>query len=370
MGLGTEYVLTDANIDLSGDGAPGMGGPNCGAAAYDHAELTIRNCTITTSGQNRNATSVQNYGTLRVFNSTLTAHGAPFTPDITNTDQKKTLEIDGNSRCHVTLANSYSYFYYCTLISNGWAALSMDGSEGFCYNEAHNCRIQTLTSGYGTYADFGCHNHLNNCDFDVASMAGIMSGEADLTFIEPKAKCGSYFVLIHCIGLPSELSTLKVTGGEIACEKAVVRVKSANVDIVFDGVKVASENGVLLESLTNADPLATVAANTKGEKVYGIHATFKNMDVTGDIVHTEDKDNRSMTVYLEATTLKGAIKDAAISMNRLSKWVATADSNVTIVGEVDVAQLDAPAGVTITAVAGQSGIYKLASCGTLILKTA
>jgi hypothetical protein len=116
------------------------------------------------------------------------------------------------------------------------------------------------------------------------------------------------------------------------------------------------------------EPDAALAAPTKGEKVFGIHATLRNMDVTGDVVHTEDMDNRSMTVYLEGTTLKGAIKDAAISMNRFSKWVATADSNVTIVGEVDVSQIDAPAGITITAVASQSGTYKLASCGTLILK--
>jgi hypothetical protein len=77
-----------------------------------------------------------------------------------------------------------------------------------------------------------------------------------------------------------------------------------------------------------------------------------------------------MTVYLESTTLKGAIKDASISMNRLSKWTATADSNVTIVGNVDLSQIDAPAGVTITAVASEKGSYKLASCGILILKTA
>ena len=77
-----------------------------------------------------------------------------------------------------------------------------------------------------------------------------------------------------------------------------------------------------------------------------------------------------MTVYLESTTLKGAIKDASIKINRLSKWIATADSNVTIVDDVDVSQIDAPAGVTITAVAAVSGKYKLASSGTLVLKTA
>jgi hypothetical protein len=32
-------------------------------------------------------------------------------------------------------------------------------------------------------------------------------------------------------------------------------------------------------------------------------------------------------------------------MKRLSKWFATKDSNVTIIGDIDVSQFDAPAGV-------------------------
>lgn len=149
---------------------------------------------------NRNATSVQNHSVLKVYNSTLTAHGVPFSPNLMDTEQKKQLEIDDNSRTHVTLSNSYSYFYYCTVIADGWAALSTDGSEGFVYLEANNCTVKTLKAGYGTYADGQCHVYINNCDFDVASMAGIIAGEADITFNNTKAKCGSYFAMIHSIG--------------------------------------------------------------------------------------------------------------------------------------------------------------------------
>lgn len=38
---------------------------------------------------------------------------------------------------------------------------------------------------------------------------------------------------------------------------------------------------------------------------------------------------------------------------------------MTISGDIDVIQIDAPAGVTINAVAGVSGTYKLASGGEL-----
>jgi hypothetical protein len=369
-GIGSEYILADAKIDLSGDAGMGLGGANSGAAADDYATLILRNCTITTSGKNRNATSVQNHGVLKVYNCTLTANGVPFTPDTTSTDQKKQLEIDGNSRAHVTLSNSYSYFYYSTIISEGWAALSTDAADGFVYLEANDCTVRTLKSGYGTYADGMCHNVINRSDFDVASMAAIIADEADVTFNDTKAKCGSYFALVHAIaGQSNVAATLKVKGGEIATKKAAVLVKSANSNISFDGSKIVSEKGVLIESCVSVDPgAAKLAHPAKSEKVYGIHATFKNMDVAGDIVHTADKENRDMTVYLESTTLRGVIKDAYLSMNRLSKWIATADSNVIIIGDVDVSQIDAPAGVTITAVASVSGKCKLASCGTLILQ--
>jgi hypothetical protein len=90
------------------------------------------------------------------------------------------------------------------------------------------------------------------------------------------------------------------------------------------------------------------------------------MDVAGNIVH-EDTD-RDMWVYLDATTLSGAINDAYLTFTGASKWTATADSQVVIVGSVDLDQIDAPAGVTITATAAKAGKYNLKSGGKLILK--
>jgi hypothetical protein len=366
-GLKSDYTINNANIVLDGDGPFGLAGPGSGASADNYATLTIRNSTITTSGENRNATANQNHSILKVYNSTLTANGAPFEPNYTDTAQKQQLEIDGNSRTHVTLSNSYSYFYYCDVIADGWAALSTDGAQGFVYLEANNCNVKTLKAGYGTYADMGCHVVINDSDFEVANMAGIMAGDADITFNRTTAKCGTYFALMHSIGGPEELSYLKVTDGEIECKSPVVLVKSANADLYFDGVKMVSESGILVKSTVSTDPQAANAADPKGKKVYGILATFRDMVVSGDIDHSEDKDNRNMLVYLEATELSGAVKDAYVSIDPKSKWYATGDSNVTLMGRFTMAQIDAPAGVTITAVAAESGTYTLASGGKLVL---
>ena len=92
------------------------------------------------------------------------------------------------------------------------------------------------------------------------------------------------------------------------------------------------------------------------------------MDAVGDVLH-DDHEARPMTIYLETATLKGAIKGARLSMNRLSKWTATAASMVTLASNIEIGQIDAPAGVTITATAASgTGTYKLAGGGTLIVK--
>lgn len=368
-GIGSEYLLSDANIELSGDGTGREGGMSTGAASTDHGTLILKNVNITTNGKSRCATAATKYSTLKVYNSTLTAHGSsseqPSATPITTGGV--TRPFTGSARTHCTMSNSYSYFYYSTIIADGWGALSTDGAEGFVYLEANNCKIQTTKSGYGTYADGACHNYFNHCEFDVASMAAIVAGEADITFSDTKVKSGGNFVMIHCVmGQPAEVSTVKVNGGEISCKDTGILVKSQNAILRFDGVKMASESGVLVKSVVNDDPNAT---KTNGQKVYGIHATFRDMEVAGDIVD-EDTD-RDMWVYLESTTtLTGAIKDAYITIDSSSKWIATADSMVTIIGSVELTQIDAPAGVTINAVGGQEGTFTLKSGGTLILKIA
>jgi hypothetical protein len=368
-GEATEYTVSDSEIELSGNGS-GLGGMASGACCDDHSTLILKNVRITTNGVARCASAAESCSTLKAYGSRLTAHGAPFdsVPKGTTGPNMMTppaaLEIEGNCRTHVTVKNSYSYFYDSTIIADGWAALSTDASEGFVRLEANRCKIKTVKSGYGTYADGMCHNFFNDCDFESACMAAIAAGESDITFDRTKAKCGTYFAMIHCVmGMPVEVTTLKITGCDIKCESPGVLIKSQNAIIDFDGTKINSKSGILVKSIFNDDPNAT---RTKGQKVYGIHALFKNMDATGDIIH-EDPD-RTMTVYLESANLKGAIKDAQVSFDTQSKWTASGYSRVTLVGEVDPEQIDAPKGVTIVLTATESGLYNLASGGVLVVR--
>jgi hypothetical protein len=366
-GEGSEYTLSDANIELAGD-VSGMGGITAGAAADDHGSLTLKNVNITVSGKSRNTVSSTNNSILKVYNSTLIDHGAPFEllplDDPSLSGASKYLEVQGNSRTTITMQNSKSYFYDSTIIGDGWGALSTDAGGEFVYMEANNCKVKTIKSGYGAYADLLCHDTFNNCDFDVASMAIVIAGVGDASFKDTKAKCGTYFALMHCVtGSPTEIGALNVTGGEIVCKQPAVLIRSHNADINFDGVKLTTDSGILLKTMVNPDPNATP---TEGKKVYGVHANLKNMEVAGDIIHEDPA--RIMSVDFKSATLKGAIQNAFVTMDASSKWFASANSNVTFVGSITGAQIDAPKGVTVTAVAGEDGTYTLPSGGTLLLK--
>jgi hypothetical protein len=77
-----------------------------------------------------------------------------------------------------------------------------------------------------------------------------------------------------------------------------------------------------------------------------------------------------MNVSLLNASLQGTITDAYIQLIN-SRWTATGDSAVCLVGKTAVESMDALAGVTICAVAGEGcslqGQYTLASGGKLVV---
>jgi hypothetical protein len=362
-GEGPEYTLSNAEIELTGD-VEGLGGASAGAGVDDHGTLVLKNVSITATGSGRNTISATNNSTLKVYNSTLIGHDAPFDAGDHSTHVSQALEINGNSRTTITMQNSYTYLYDSTIVADGWGALSTDAGGDFVYLEANNCKVKTVSSGYCAYADLQCHDTFNNCEFDSAAMAVIIAGVGDATFNDTRANCETYFALMHCVtGSPTEVGTLNVTGGQIVCKSPAVIIKSHNADLNFDGVTLATESGVLIKTMVNPDPNATP---TEGKTVYGIHASFKDMEVAGDIIH-EDTD-RILSVDLKSTTLRGAMKNACLMLDAASKWVATGDSSITLVGSVSRGQIDAPEGVTVTALASETGTMNLPGGGTLILK--
>ena len=135
-GADTDYTVEGAVISLSGDGA-GLGEQSAGAGVGSGAKLTLRDVLIDVHGLSRTATSASGGSVLKVYDSVLNSHGAPYGADAPEGSPKMSppapLEIQGNNRTHCTVQNSYSYFYNSIISCDGWAALSTDASAGFVY---------------------------------------------------------------------------------------------------------------------------------------------------------------------------------------------------------------------------------------------
>ena len=367
-GAGTDYTVDGAVISLSGDGM-GLGEKSAGAGVSDHAKLSLRDCMIDTWGLSRTSTSASGGSVLKVYDSVIASHGAPYGEDAPANAPKgqnppAPLEIAGNNRTHCTIQNSYSYFYNSLITCDGWAALSTDASNGFVYLEANDCKVVATKSGYGTYADWGCHGVFNDCRFDTACQSAIIAGEASVKFTGSELKAGTYLALMHCVmGRPTEVGELTLVDCDVKTGKTAVEVHGQNVVVVMENCTVET-GGALMRTCKNEDPNA---AQVRGNPVPGDELRLIDMSVTGDILH-EDPE-RDCRVYLQSTCLTGKIENAALILDQGSRWYATADSTVVIAGDLETAQIDAPAGVTVTAEAASAqGTYELSSGGTLIVK--
>lgn len=362
----TNAVIENAYITLEGVGK-GLGGPDTGVSVRNGATATIKNAVINGYGKSRFCTTSEMGSKLYVYDSVLWSHGEPWGEGYeTITEPMATppvsLLIEGNSRAHCTMTNSYSYFYNSKIICDGWGALSTEGAEGFLYLEANDCDIIVTKRGYGTYADPDCHVFFNRCNFDVADMTVLLAGKSDAHFDDCDSDNGAYFALIHNVnGTPEEVGEMEVNNSRIHSGKEIMLCRSENTDLHFFRTEMASDIGVILRSEINDDPAHTIP----NDHPFGIRAAFEEMKLEGDFIH-EDTE-REMFLDFTRVHMKGAIHNATVNMDVRSYWFATADSEVTFTGEVFLNQIDAPQGVTISAKGETAGTYDLFSGGKLVV---
>jgi hypothetical protein len=367
------YTLADSEITLYGNGSNDFTGIGSGIMADGGATVILKNVKITTNGVISPAAVSANGSTLRVYDSVFKIHGgtlpkgyvAKIGPGMM--EPPAPLGITGTARGVLTLGDSKSYYYNTTLIADGWGALSTDMAGNSVYVEANNCDIETVKSGYGTYADGMTHVVINDSKIRSATYVAILAGSGELKLTNSDAVAVANGFMIHNVVDATQAAGLSIVGGKTVSDGPVILVKSANATIDIANSELESKSGILMRSIVNTD--ANTAKTTAS--VQGIRATFKDMNLKGNILH-EDL-SRSMSLTLKNTTLKGAVHGAEISLDESSKWTATENSDVTLVGKMEIARIDAGAGVKISAKAGMSsnlkGHYQLASGGRLDVET-
>ena len=372
IGGNSAYEIKDSQFDMTGYGIDDFAGVGAAVMVNDDAKCEMENVNVTTHGVIRPCTVVTGDATLIVRNCVLDAKGGEipksYVPRVASgmMEPPPGLKLGGNCRTHLSMGNSKAYFYDSKILARSWAALSTDGSHGDLYLEANNCDVVCETVGYGTYADGGCHNVLNDCRITVDTHVAIIAGDAWVKLNDCTVKSNQYGAMLHGVrGHHTETTECHIVGGDWDVGEALFFVKSENVYLKLDGAKVRTGK-YLVHSIVNEDPAATKVPEKLKCKVYGINAVIANGEYTGDIIH-EDTD-RTMNVTLQNAAVIGRIEDAYVKLDN-ARWTATADSTVCLVGDVQTEQIDAAAGITITAKAGEGcglkGEYVLASGGKL-----
>lgn len=391
----SDFTLTGAKIEVFGNSAGwdenfGLG---AGATVGEGAVLTVRDSTIETHGIKALALASAN-GTLRVYNSRLHAFGGdvPEENRIPGTGPgfvgpPEALDIVGTARAANVVGSGKAYYTDSTIISEGWGALSTDSARPYVYLEVNNCDVEARNGGYGVYADIGAEVVANRSRFRSADYTGIISGNGKIRLNDVSEDGARHGVMIHAPGQDFlQTADLKIHGGHYRTQGATLLLLSANAVIDLDGADLQPADGVLLRSQINPSKRQPLLrwlldprhpAELQTGPVSGIHVTFRNMTATGRIEHADT--TRPMAIDLIGTTLKGSVTgsvwtigDVTVRMGAGARWSATADSRVTLLDAADPAAFDAPAGVTITALAGPGttlkGRYPLAGGGQLIVK--
>ncbi len=368
------YTLADSRIELSGKGKSDFDGIAAGALARGQSQLTLRRVQIETRGVVSSALTATDQSTVRVSGARLIARGGAVPSGYTRRigpgmmEPPTPLGLVGTARTVLVMGEAKAYLRDSRIEADGWGALSTDAARG-AYLEADNCDVVVRRSGYGTYADHGARVLVKRSRLDVATFGAVIAGDASVTFQDVKSQSQGNTVMIHSVmGSGTEVSRLAIQGGQLHSLNAAILVKSANAEIEVDGAALSASNGDLLLGVVNDDSFASKAA--PGTTVPGIRAAFKRSKLVGNILHLDP--SRVMTVHLHGSSLTGAIRDATVSFDAGSRWTATADSTLTLLGPVALTQIDAVAGVTITAKAGaglaQHGRHALRSGGQLVVE--
>jgi hypothetical protein len=368
------FTLRDSAIELSGRGKNDFDGIAAGVLAKDEATLELRKVRITTRGIVSSAVTATDKTTLKVHDSVLKANGGSAPSGYVRKigpgmmEPPTPLGIVGTARTTLTMGAAKAYYYKTKITADGWGAMSTDAAHG-AYLEVNDSDIVVRRSGYGTYADHGASVVINRSRINVATFGGIIAGEASLALNGVSSVSRGNSVMIHSVmGRGTEVGTLTIKGGSLRSTNAAILVKSANAQITIDGAKLKAGNGDLLLGVVNDDNFRSRAA--AGVAVPGITATIKNAKLHGNVLMQDGE--RKMNVAFIGSTIKGAIQDATVSFDARSRWIATANSKVSLRAPFDLARVDAPAGVTIEALAQEGvapkGQHKLAAGGTLMVK--
>jgi len=286
---GGVYNIKNVKIDFFGDGRSDFQGYGSAIVADGKGtKLFMDNVTIKTQGVVRAGIIAKGGSEVVVKNSNIETRNGVLPPgyvaSMDTSQMRSTLWISGmkgNVRATSLMGAGNATYINSTISSEGWGALSTDGTSG-AYLNVVNCKVNiTGEEGYGNYNDPDAHVAYYGCEFNMATFASVIgSGDVyygdstpeSLAGMNEKFKLGltaeeiksitkkstvinskKYGVMWHRSGNP-----LTVDGGTVFnTAKSTFIISGVPAVIKMDGSKGArinAGNGVIMQVMSDDQP--------------------------------------------------------------------------------------------------------------------
>jgi hypothetical protein len=358
---GGVYNIKNVKIDFFGDGRSDfMGYGSAIVADGKGTKLIMDNVTINTQGVVRAGIIAKGGSEVIVKNSSIETRNGVLPPGYVATmdtsQMRSTLWISGqkgNARATSLMGTGNATYINSSISSEGWGALSTDGTSGAYLNAVNSKVIITGDEGYGNYNDPDAHVSYYGCEFDIATFASCI-GSGDVYYgdsttevvrgLNEKFNLGltdeeiksipakstiinsrKYGVMWHRSGNPltidggTTINTAKTTF-YVAGVPAVINMNGSG------GAQINSGTGVIMQVASDDQPPdmssagyyeepATGPASIKGFDNTSVDgaatANFSNIKLKGDFYNSAGwgklTDKLNMAVNLNKASIKGVI---------------------------------------------------------------
>ena len=343
------YDIDGLTLNADGNGRSDFAGVAAGiVGSGDNTTVTVNDTTIDSVGVARGAVTSTDGANVIVKNSKISVANGTLPEDYVSTvdltkmmDAPWMLGINGNNRATLLLGNGSKAAYVNTdLHAEGWGVLSTDAGTGVKLS-AINSTVSTGYSGYGFYAIGDADETLLGTDVDVDDYIGILTanGGGDVHIGDSTPGAVAALNTSRSIGLsagelsalPKRSSTLtsdrigfmwhgagnvSIDGDTTVHTRGTVfqdkgRNSTAKIDVDgSDGTTLTSDEGVLLQTMTNDDPGPVVVDGALvNAGVYTQPTSAPTKDASWDVTNA---DAASATVAdLTGLDLKGDFYNAA-----------------------------------------------------------
>lgn len=258
LGGSGEYVIDDPVMELNGNGADDGVGMGAAIAIRDDVHATINRAQIHNTGSIRTAIVAYGNSVVEVNDSDISCQDGTRSNYVrAMTKAPWMLGIHGRVRSTNIQESATVTYNRCHIKAENWGAMSSDGAVKIGMY-ANDCLIEVTGSGYGAYSIGDTINTFKHSQFKVPDYAVIMASDGFVTFTDGTTVDSDRFgVMMH--GGGGDKGLLKVDNGSVfntGMECFVMKNRGAN--ILCDGAELNSGNGTVILMMENDD------LNTRG----------------------------------------------------------------------------------------------------------